>query len=226
MHAKLLFECDCQNMNGWKISGTHSRECVSVGKDYIRLLDDSSFKDCCISRNIGSIPDSFTFQIELRLAQLIDLVIDPSKRGCEVVWCHQIIYIANTAGNSFSLNFSKDGLWVFYNPSDRSAGPGGKLVKIPDTAKFLNQDWHVWTFYVNARDSIDDDYCDIYRDGELVARRIMAHNHEFSDGTLIICNRGIEQNPAEMHIRRIKVWEGFTEKAVSVRNGKRKKEAR
>lgn len=208
MDNRLVFECAGRSLAGWHICGVNAEQCVSQEADYLKLLDNSSFRECALERNIGSIPAEYTLQIEMRLAQPINLVIDPSKWGCEVVWCQQIIYIGNIAGNSFSANFSKDGIWIFYNPSDRPAGPGGRLVKIPDTARFIDRDWHTWTFQVCGQDSSDDDFCDIYRDGRPIAMRIMAHNHEFRDGTICICNRGIEPNPAEMHIRSIKLWAG------------------
>jgi hypothetical protein len=67
--------------------------------------------------------------------------------------------------------FSQKGVWTFYNPTDTPAGPGGQWVLIPDTARHLDDQWHTWTFWVTGRDDVLNDYADVFRDGELIARR-------------------------------------------------------
>jgi len=205
---KEIFCHACDTLDGWRKSGAGSEERVTIQEGCIVLCDDSSFADTNVSTNVTSLPAEWTLEVRLRFAQLIDLLLDPSGWSCEEVWCLQCIYAGNVCGNSFSVGFSQRGVWTFYNPTDTPAGPGGGWVLLPDTARYLDHEWYTWTFWVTGRDDVSNDYVDIFRDGGLIARRVRIHNHECPDGLLHFTNRGIEQNPAEMHLGGVRAWAG------------------
>ncbi|MHB9036993.1 MAG: hypothetical protein ACYC64_10010 [Armatimonadota bacterium] len=207
-----LFDHSCDTLEGLNVACTGEEAGVYVRDGHIVMLDESSFADANIGCQVGSIPSEYTLSMRIRLARVVDPMIDPCDSGCEVVWCLQCIYLGNASGNSFSVAFSKKGVWAYFNPTDRFAGPGGNWWQVPDTARFIDDSWHDWTFHVVGRDSIEDDFVDIWRDGDLIARRVRIHNHENPDGGLWIANRGVECNPAEMHIGGISITAAHEEK--------------